>query len=293
MPITKDGNGVVTYTEKEDLWDSDKTGVFADNDIAIAHRDMPMKQVKFQVSSSNSADADVTIKLYADSNVTMDLSNGIGVPNNGVKALMFQNLTEFTNFALPFAPVNGIAFSDGDKLFYNGETPDGLGGNIPGDYDASGIYVFTDNGDATGSLTRAPGWETGAVIPKGTLVHIGNAGSDGAFMEKNEYFQFTSEATIGSGDPLPSGPGVWSIRGRRINKTLTSQNITDQYVDLSAFANPETMDIALVRDLLIYDVDYSLSVVNNVTRITFLGDYASGGATPFVAGDILRCKFFV
>lgn len=209
-----------------------------------------------------------------------------------VKALMFANLTSFTAIPLPFAPANNYEFQEGDRLFYDGETPDGMGGNIALDYTASGVYVFHDNGDSTGELTRAPDWSEGTIAEKGQLVHVGTAGCDATNVPINTYFILTQDVVIGSGDIIPDGPGSWASVPHKQSKTLTGTDITNQYVNLAYLAMEFSIDLVFNHQLLYENIDYTLSVApNGHTRVTFAGDYATGGSTPFVASDVLKFKY--
>lgn len=61
MPIRKDGNNIIIYDQKTDLWSSDITGVFSDSDIAISDENDPLKQLKFDISPLPT-DTDVTFR---------------------------------------------------------------------------------------------------------------------------------------------------------------------------------------------------------------------------------------
>lgn len=115
-----------------------------------------------------------------------------------IKAVMFSDLPS-PDVAVPFAPVGGYEFQEGDRLFYDGSDF----GN-PGFYSAgdSGVYVFHDNGDSTGILTRAPDWEVGAFIEKGTLIHV-EYSEDGN--GQNTWLEINATVEIGSGDIIPMG----------------------------------------------------------------------------------------
>jgi hypothetical protein len=74
MPITKNGNGQIVYSEKTDRWDSDVTGVFAESDFAVADDVQPLKQVKFNVSPVSTTPATVTLEVDIDTDQTINLS---------------------------------------------------------------------------------------------------------------------------------------------------------------------------------------------------------------------------
>jgi hypothetical protein len=77
------------------------------------------------------------------------------------------------------------------------------------------------------------------------------------------------------------------------SKTLTGTNITNGYVDLSFEALAESLMVISNRMVLIEGVDYSLSIVSLVTRVTFSGDFALGGNSELQQNDILYFQYIV
>jgi hypothetical protein len=73
--------------------------------------------------------------------------------------------------------------------------------------------------------------------------------------------------------------------------TLTSTDITNQYVDLPDLINETSLMAFNMRLALHFSDDYTLSTVGGVTRFTFAGDSATGGSSPLMAGDVLRFSY--
>jgi microcystin-dependent protein len=74
--------------------------------------------------------------------------------------------------------------------------------------------------------------------------------------------------------------------------TLTSTDITNQYVDLAFEAYPDSVEVAISGGTQQYEgSDFSLSVVGGVTRVAFIGNLATGGASPLAAGDELVINY--
>ena len=71
MPIFKDGNGVIQYTQKKDLWSSDVTGVFGDDDFAISDELDPLKQIQFNAST---LPTDTTVTIEGNSLTAGDIT---------------------------------------------------------------------------------------------------------------------------------------------------------------------------------------------------------------------------
>jgi len=73
--------------------------------------------------------------------------------------------------------------------------------------------------------------------------------------------------------------------------TLVSDDITAQYRDMAVECKANSMNLIVKGAGAVPEtLDYTLSVVSDVTRITFAGDLATAGATPLVAGDVLYVK---
>jgi hypothetical protein len=73
--------------------------------------------------------------------------------------------------------------------------------------------------------------------------------------------------------------------------TLASGDITNQYVDLANLAMANSMMVVVSGVIQSEGDDYSLSTVAGVTRVTFLGDLATGGNSALVAGDVLSFQY--
>lgn len=75
--------------------------------------------------------------------------------------------------------------------------------------------------------------------------------------------------------------------------TLDATDITNGYKDLAFEALAESLLVVCNRMVLIEGVDYSLSIVSLVTRVTWLGDFASSGDSQFVENDIIYFQYMV
>lgn len=77
--------------------------------------------------------------------------------------------------------------------------------------------------------------------------------------------------------------------------TLSSTDITNQYVDLANVASQGSIDVVPVggppqREGADYGLSYT-GGTSSKTRVSFTGDLASGGNAALVVGDILEVKF--
>lgn len=75
--------------------------------------------------------------------------------------------------------------------------------------------------------------------------------------------------------------------------TITAQNVTDGYVDLTATdVIPKSMTASIDRLSVFEDEDFSLSVVEGVTRMTFLNSFATGGDEAIEENEQLRLTYW-
>ena len=77
--------------------------------------------------------------------------------------------------------------------------------------------------------------------------------------------------------------------------TLGAGDITNQYVDLLQVALTDSIELGVVGAGPSYEtLDYTVSYTGGAggkTRITFAGDFATAGATPLAAADVLKIKY--
>ena len=75
--------------------------------------------------------------------------------------------------------------------------------------------------------------------------------------------------------------------------TITAQNVSDGYVTLAATnVIPKSMTASIDRLSVFEDEDFSLSVVNGTTRMTFLNSFAAGGDEAVEASEQLRLTYW-
>ena len=73
--------------------------------------------------------------------------------------------------------------------------------------------------------------------------------------------------------------------------SLSSIDITNQYLNMTHLAYTGSIDF--VVDGLVHSegIDYTVTTVGGVTRITFFGSLASGGVSALVASDYVVVKY--
>jgi chromosome segregation ATPase len=74
-------------------------------------------------------------------------------------------------------------------------------------------------------------------------------------------------------------------------KTLSAQDISNGYIDLSAEAMSGSIHVFCERMAILEGLDYSVSVSGGVSRLTWTGPSASGGEEAFAEGDVVYVAF--
>lgn len=83
---------------------------------------------------------------------------------------------------------------------------------------------------------------------------------------------------------------VIARRNRKLQVTLTAQNITDQFLDLLDVAGNGSVIMVVhgvtQREVTDFTINYT-GGANSKTRLTFVGGLASGGISALIAGDLV------
>ena len=87
------------------------------------------------------------------------------------------------------------------------------------------------------------------------------------------------------------GPSGTTYTPKKERFTLQSSDISNQYIDLSELVVAESLIFSF--DGLIQDesLEYTTSSVGGVTRVTFIGDLATGGFSALVTGDLVSFQY--
>lgn len=194
--------------------------------------------------------------------------------------------------------INSGAATTGDSGHVNinsGGTTTGNSGHVqittggPVTSGNSGIISLTtgDSPDAnSGNLVLA----TGTAV--GTRGHVT---VNAAYLDMSSTkIQNLATPTVGTDAATKAYVDSVVVAGESRNKeniTLSSTDITNQYVDLAHLILANSLDIVVSGLIQTEGTDYTLSTVGGVTRVTFAGDLATGGNAALVAGDIVHAKY--
>ena len=213
-----------------------------------------------QVASGSPSNAnDLVTKSYADS-----LSASSGMYKQAVVAVAKSNLTLSGE-----QTIDGVTTST-SRVLVTGQT---TAAN-------NGIYVT-----AAGSWTRATDADADAEVKSGMLVYVNQGTSYGETLW-----------VLDTVDPITVGSTSLVFKkqthiSKKESLTLNGTDITNQYKDLSFLAIADSMVLSVSGIIQYEGSDYTLSSVGGVTRITFAGDLATGGAAALVSGDVLRVNY--
>lgn len=231
-------------------------------------------------------------------------------------------------FAGPVAGLSDpsmVNFQVGDLVIYNGTawvltTPAAGVSSVNG---AQGAVTVNAINQLTGDVTAGPA--TGSQSKVATLTATSNstlvtlsalslpgAQVTGDIAGNAANITATSNSTLTTlsalslpYSQLTGTPVISNVNPISYAYTLTSTDITNQYVDLDA-ANgfpsnhPATGSSALINSVSIVPnggilqlkgVDFTVSLAGGSTRVTFAGDLATGGNAALVAGDILTVGY--
>lgn len=148
----------------------------------------------------------------------------------------------------------------------------------------NGVYVVTQVGNAGAVfiLTRATDSDESAEL-LGLRLPI----EEGTVHGKRSFRLETVAITVGT-TALVFSDLIQSVKE---DPTLIGGDITNQYKDFANEALASSVMASLDGVLGYEGSDYTLSTVAGVTRLTFAGDWATGGLAALVAGDILHVQY--
>lgn len=147
----------------------------------------------------------------------------------------------------------------------------------------NGIYIFNGTGSAA---TRSLDADEDIEITQGFSFDT----VEGLVNAKRRFLLTTPNPITVGGTSLtfvavPTGSELKQSKTQTF--TLIAGDITNQYIDLANKTIDQSVQVFFTGVLQTQAVDYSLSVVGLITRVTFLGDLATGGAISLIATDKL------
>jgi hypothetical protein len=74
---------------------------------------------------------------------------------------------------------------------------------------------------------------------------------------------------------------------------LDATDVVNQYFDLSVLAKPNSIDVTFENTQLVENLDYTVTDLSDRSRISFLGEFQSGGLSAFEAGETIYVQFCI
>ena len=220
-----------------------------------------------QASGTPSANNDLATVLYVK-----NIAAGLRDPKDACRAASTANV----NIASAPATLDGVTLASGDRILLKNQTT----------ASENGIYVFNGTGNA---LTRSTDADEDAEVTQGLSTYV----VSGTVNQRTGWLLSTVDPiVVGTTSltfvqvPIPD-PVIFG----KETLTLNGTDITNQYKDLAVQIRASSLNLSFGGVIQREGVDYTLSTVLGVTRITFAGDLATGGASELVATDELDAQY--
>lgn len=200
------------------------------------------------------------------------LAAGLRDPKDAVRAATTENIT----LATAPATIDGVTLVNGDRVLVKNQTSAA----------ENGIYIFNGTGEA---MTRAPDADSSEEVTQGfsTMVVEGTDNQRTGWLLSNQD-PITLDTTALTFVQVPIMDQI--LFGKE-NITLDSTDISNGYVDLAQLVRAGSLNLSFGGVLQEEGIDYTLSEVGGVTRVTFDGDLEEGGAAELEEGDKINLQY--
>jgi hypothetical protein len=218
-----------------------------------------------QFTGTPSINADLVNRGYV-----LDVLAGIRDPKDACKVGSTANV----NIASAPANIDGIALAAGDRVLLKDQT-------LPAE---NGIYIFTA---AAAVMLRSTDADTAAELTSGASTMI----TDGTLNARKTYVLTTADPIVIDTTALTfaqaPNPANFLIPKEYIY-TILAGDIINGYIDLPHGAEAESIKLCPTGGpKQVSGTDFTISIVSNVSRITWAGDLAS----RIAAADELQVSY--
>lgn len=239
------------------------------NILNVNASDLPEFNTQPQFNGSPSTDNDLVNRGYVLSALA-----GVRDPKDAVRAASTGANIALTGGAA--LSIDGVVLANGDRVLLKDQTAG----------DENGIYSVSGIGTAY-ALTRSTDADEDAEVTQGMSTVV----TEGVINARRLYVLTTADPIVVDTTALvfAQAPNPANFLIPQVAEfTLIAGDITNGYVDLVHEAEAGSVKVHPVGGLMQDQVeDYTLSVVSNVTRITFAGDLS----TYLAAGDKLQVYY--
>lgn len=232
------------------------------NIIKVNASDVPEFSVQAQSPFTPSAANDIVNKAYVDS-ATASINNSDWKVS--VRAATTANITLSGT-----QTIDGVSLIAGDRVLVKDQST----------ATQNGIYVV-----AAGSWSRSSDADADAEFTAMMTVPV----AEGTLHGKTYWYLSTNDPIVIGSSSIAFAKMVY--KAKKENITLSGTDITNQYIDLARLSQVDSVEVVVDGLVQAEGVDYNLSTVSGVTRISFAGDLATGGAAALVSGDVVRVKY--
>ncbi len=230
------------------------------NLVKVDGSDIAQLLVQFRSAFTPSNANDVANKTYVDTAV----SGSVQVAKQSVTVVSQSNLTLSGE-----QTIDGVLTS-ASRILVAGQTAGA----------ENGIYVT-----AAGAWARSTDADSSAEVLPGMLVYVASGTSYGeTIWALDNLGAITLDTTALVFKNQTKKPNYESL-------TLDGTDITNQYKDLAFLIEPNSLQLFVQGIKQELTDDYTLSTVGSITRLSFAGGLATGGASELVASDKLRVHY--
>lgn len=189
-----------------------------------------------------------------------------------------STLENWKEILVPAAPVQSVNSQTGNVVLTSDNISEG-----------STNKYFTDSRAKTASVVNGM---TGGQTDQAPSVSSVKGYIDSEISGAKSYADGVGTSTLAAANSYTDSAiaAIPALTGFRGSKTLNATDITNQYIDLPHLVYTDTLHLSSSRVVFYEGDDYTLSTVGGVTRVTFVGPLAVGGAEALVSGDKLHYK---
>jgi hypothetical protein len=284
------------------------------NGLKLVTNNMDANSLSIVNLADPSALSDAATKNYVDTQISgIDLSGYVLKAGDTMSGNLAMGGNKVTGLAA--ASANGEALRYNELGANSGIATLDAGGKVPVSQLPSSLMTYEGTWNAsTNTPTLADGVGDAGMVYIVSVAGTQNLGSgsitfgvgdwviyNGTIWEKSSNSNAvvsvnsqTGVVVLDSDDIAEGAVNLYQKAWGKESITLVAGDITNQYVDLAETIIANSLDLVVSGVMQAEGTDYTVSLTGGaggVTRVTFAGDLATGGAAELVAGDILRLKY--